>query len=362
MKLAFRSVVDACREVGIVTVACLSKEQLESILRVEKERLIAWQNAGYAGEMQYMQRSPELFCNPENLLTNFKSAVVCYVPYPTLSYQPTPYGHGRIARYAMFADYHVVIKDALHQAIDTVLRTVHPLKFKYRIFSDAVPFLEKSTAYHSGLGFIGKNLLLSVPGIGSFGFIAEILLDVELDIDSNTKLDVTVSQHKVENTCGACSRCLKSCPTHALIDDGRQLNATMCISYLTIEKKTLLTEKEMRMIGDNLFGCDRCQDVCPNNKAALSVAGTILHDKQILPQFLALKDILALNNDDDFDRVFHGTSLTRAGRDRLVRNACCVVANNPHAEFTPILTQLAQHDQSELVRSQATMALEVIQM
>jgi len=221
-------------------------------LQEEAPRLEAWLNKEMHGEMSYMENHFDKRLDPRLLVPGSKSVVSFlfnYYPDPTFSVIP---GALKISKYAWGEDYHLVVKDKL-KALMTQL-TKHVGAVEGRAFVDSAPVLDKAWARKSGLGWIGKNANLINKGNGSFFFIAELILDLELEVDG------PVTDH-----CGTCRACIDACPTNAIVEP-YVVDGSKCISYFTIElKKEIPTEWATRM-DDWLFGCDVCQDVCPWNR------------------------------------------------------------------------------------------------
>lgn len=313
-------------------------------------RLAAWQAHGFAGEMAYMERAPELLGDPRRLLPNARSVIVFGVRYEASAPPECPPGFGRVARYAWGRDYHSVLRDRLHRfAGELSARCGEAIHVK--VFSDAVPLLERALAARSGFGFIGKNTLFIVPRVGSFLFLAEVLSNVEIRANPLPVL---------EANCGGCFRCGDGCPTGAIVEPYR-LDARRCISYLTIEKRSALTAAERAAIGAWIFGCDICQDVCPFNHRAIK-----LRQPEAIPEFdrsegvgplLDLSMVLALTSEGEFRRRFERTALVRARRKTLVRNGVIVAANTGAVALTGRIAELARTDSSPLVRSHGLWAV-----
>lgn len=310
-----------------------------------------WQQQGFAGEMQFMTRSADLLCQPRRLLPGLVSAVVIGVHYDRTSRTPLPMGHGRIARYAWGRDYHKVLRKRLRALVESVESHVGS-KVDARVFSDSVPLLERALAEKAGLGFIGKNTMLIVPRLGSFLFLAEVLWNVRVD-----KLRFPLVHSK--SHCGSCSSCMTNCPTEAFVGE-RTLDARRCISYLTIEKRTALTEEERRGIGDWVFGCDVCQDVCPFNTQSIRKQRRSDIDEFSCAsgagQSLALSEVLSLRTHEAFVARFGGTAIMRAKREGLLRNAAIVAGNTLCASLYDVLTGVVGEDESQLIRQHALWA------
>ena len=207
---------------------------------VEMERWRQWVDAGNAAELRYMMERKR----PDELLPNAHSAIVCLMNY----YTPED---GMVARYARGRDYHYIMWEQLH-------RLAHSLGLsEYMVCCDAMPILERALAVKAGLGWIGRNNMLINPELGSFTFIGVILALEKLE-----ELVKLVRLERLDSHCGNCRKCIEACPTHALGD--HSLDCRRCLSYRTIESRELLTVDEARH--GVVFGCDRCQEVCPWNK------------------------------------------------------------------------------------------------
>jgi len=365
MSIPASKIKEIAASLNLELVGVLSREQAELTLLPNAERLGHWQAAGYAGEMRYMQRNPEIFKSFDSILPACKSVLMFVVPYwqgEKLPDEPKP-GYGRVARYAWGLDYHQVIRARLLKLAE-LLEKHHNKKISHRCFSDAVPILERALATSAGLGVVGRNTLMIRPGVGSFTFLAEVLLDVEVEVDESTA-SKRVARLKTVNdeslkpgtSCGTCHSCLENCPTTALESSG-VLNSKKCISYLTIEKRSYLSDWEQQAIGSWVFGCDVCQDVCPFNHKGVEKS----EHREFSPEFgagpfLNLKSLLSIRSKSQFEKLYANTALMRAGRELLLRNACCVVANQKGVELTATLAEVAVEDPSEMVRTHAKFAL-----
>jgi epoxyqueuosine reductase len=308
------------------------------------ERLEQWQEAGMAADMSYMHRPVELLSDPRKLQKSARSVISLGVSYYPGDH-PESTGGGRVARYAWGRDYHEVIKERLFR-LRRELEAALGVRIKARGFTDAVPLLERSAAQRAGLGFFGRNSCLIDGDTGSYFFIADLLLDLELEHDAPGT-----------GTCGRCTRCMDRCPTGAIRAPG-VVDARLCISYLTIENRGEIPRKLRGRVGDWAFGCDVCQEVCPYNKrkATRSRWPEFSEDSGAGP-YLEIEGVLALRTDEAFARRFGGTPLTRPGREGLLRN-CCVAAGNLRSKQTvPALVECLREDPSPLVRGHAAWAL-----
>ena len=219
-------------------------------------------------------------------------------------------GRGNVAAYARGEDYHRVVRRHLKDVVDD-LKPLAPKGSHFRVCVDTAPLLEREIAVRAGLGFIGKNGMLIVPGVGSHVVLGEILTDVTLAPSASPFEDGA-------DRCGSCTACLEACPTQAFVAP-RVLDSAKCLSYLTIEKRGPFTPAEEAALGGRLFGCDDCQDVCPFN-AALDPAGPARGPAASLDP----EEILALD-EEGFRGRFFNSAIWRATRSGLVRNARAAV-------------------------------------
>jgi len=234
-------------ELGFLACGFVAARKLEE----EESKLQSWLNKGYQGTMGYMERNFEKRLDPRLLVPGTQTIVsLAYNYFPQKSQKiESP----KIAKYAYGEDYHRVVKDRCFELLAHI-KTLFP-DVQARVFVDSAPVMERQWAQLAGLGWIGKNSLLLRKGIGSFFFLAEIFLDVSIET-----APVIQSDH-----CGTCTRCIDACPTQAIVQD-QVIDASKCISYLSIEKTEPLEETELNMMHGWLFGCDICQDVCPWNR------------------------------------------------------------------------------------------------
>ena len=302
----------------------------------------AWLARGFAGDMEYLPRWADKRRDTRLPFPGVSSAIVVAMSYGGTS--PS----GPVARYARGDDYHDVMLarlNALHEWLGAELgHRVHG-----KAYVDTGPLLERDLARRAGLGWFGKNTNLLNPEIGSFFFLGALLVDLELEPDEPFEAD----------RCGTCTRCLDACPTGALVAP-RVLDATRCISYLTIELKGDVPDALREPIGSLLYGCDICQDVCPWN---VSFARDLPKDspfesRQALagkePRELAA-DLLSMD-DERFRIVFKGSPMKRAKRRGLARNAAVVLGNIGTAEDLPALAA-ARADREPLVRRHVEWAM-----
>jgi len=309
------------------------------------ERLREWQEAGMAADMGYMLRPVELLSDPRKLQQSAKSVVSLGVSYYPGEHPENAEGGGRVARYAWGRDYHEVIKEKLFR-LRKELEEELGVRIKARGFTDAVPLLERSAAQHAGLGFFGRNSCLINGGMGSYFFIADLIVDLELEPDPPGT-----------GTCGRCTRCMDECPTGAIKAPG-VVDARLCISYLTIENRGEIPRDLRPLVGDWAFGCDVCQEVCPYNKRkATRSRWPEFSEEAGAGPYLRIEEVLEIRTEEEFERRFAGTPLTRPGRAGLLRN-CCVAAGNLRLRtVVPTLIECLREDTSPLVRGHAAWAL-----
>ena len=314
-------------------------------------RLDAWQKSGYGASMQFMLRDSRDLSDPGRLLSGAESLVVFAVRYDCTPTPVLPEGYGRVARYARGRDYHDVFGEILPKFVQEVSRKfgVRP---ECRCFSDAVPLLERAVAHRAGIGFFGRNTMLIRKGFGSFFFLAEVIWNVEIT-------DLPDGAASSEG-CGSCCSCMHKCPAEALVDDC-VLDASKCISFLTIEKRGAFSAQEREVIGEWIFGCDSCQECCPFNLAVLKRESSpaieaFLPDGGVGPS-LKLEDVLAIRSNGVFRRRFEGTPLLRAKREGLLRNAAAVAANTQSAFLWQPLVDACAEDPSPVVRTEALASL-----
>ncbi|HEX6251764.1 MAG TPA: tRNA epoxyqueuosine(34) reductase QueG [Gemmatimonadaceae bacterium] len=297
----------------------------------------AWLAAGYAGEMEYMARGAEKRRDTRLPVPGAVSAVVVALNYGGT--EPP----GPIARYARGDDYHDVMLAKLRELHRRIAeRTGGAVPGKPYV--DTGPVLERELAQRAGLGWFGKNTNLINPGLGSFFFIGSLLLDLPLSPDAPFE----------EDRCGTCTRCLDECPTDAFVGP-RVLDSRKCISYLTIELRGDIPEELRPLIGDRIYGCDICQDVCPwNVRFSRDLAEPALTPRaeNVTPD---AAEILALT-DDEFRARFRRSPIKRTKRRGLARNAAVVMGNRDESGDSATLSR-ALEEPDPLVRDHARWAL-----
>ena len=276
------------------------------------ERLDQWLASGYAGVMRYLHRQARKRKDPRLIIPQAKSVVVVLDNY--YNGDPNPGPAPRLARYARGEDYHRVTRSRLEPLADFLRSRGATIAHS---FVDSGPVPERALALRAGLGWIGKNTMLIRPGAGSFFFIGTIFTDLVLDRDSTVTTD----------HCGSCTRCLDACPTDALVEP-RVLDATRCISYLTIEQKGPIPEPLAERFEGWVFGCDICNEVCPwNQRFAEASPQEGYRSRDALAG--ADAELFERMGDEEFTRRFGDTPLERAGLQGMRRNFRAALAKQP---------------------------------
>lgn len=310
------------------------------------DRLIAHIDAGRVDGMDWFtSERARIAADPRNLHPTAVSILSVGIAYRTEA-PPLPddgVPRGRIARYAWGADYHKVLKRrmrALHEAIERL--TGHSVEA--RLLVDTARIVDRAVAERAGLGWIGKNACLIVPGHGSWVLLGELVLDLSLELDRPLGKD-----------CGRCAICLNRCPTGAIVAP-YTIDAPRCISFQTIEQREAIPRPLRPAIGDWVFGCDVCQDVCPYTKAVRVEADPELRPRTLANAFPSLHWLLAMS-EAEFRAVYSGTAVTRAKRRGLARNAAVALGNTGgKADLPALVTALTTHDEP-LVRGHSAWAI-----
>jgi len=324
-----------------------------------------WLAQNYQAQMNWLGRDPQRREDPRQVLSGAQSVVVVGLSYfvldPPASVWNDP-SRGRIARYAWGLDYHDIMLPRLRELGDFIDEEAGGARNR-RAYVDFGPVLERDFAAQAGLGFIGKNTLLINPGMGSYLFLGEVLLDVELEYDepaaeggASCHIDPP-GQAKRVGTCGNCTRCLEICPTHAF-PAPYILDSNLCISYLTIELKGAIPVELRPLLGNWIFGCDECQEICPwvRRFSRPTRERFLRYDPdQVAPK---LVDLMRLDS-QAFNARFKGTPLKRTKRRGLLRNVAVALGNWGSPQALPAL-QAALQDPEPLIREHAAWAIERI--
>lgn len=305
------------------------------------DRLSDWLARGYAGEMAYLEKQAQARRHPASILPEVRSVVMVAMTYSSDTDATESARGGRVARYARGPDYHDVLWGKLDELLAWLQQEVPDCVGRGVV--DTAPLLERDFARRAGLGWIGKNTMLIDKRLGSYFFLAALLVNIDLKPDPP----------HLGSHCGTCTACLDACPTNAFTAPG-WLDARRCISYLTIELRTSIPEELRTDMGDWLFGCDVCQEVCPWNSKPRDSSFPQRDD------LLSLDPVELLGlSEEAFRARFRGTALMRTKRRGLLRNAAIVLGNRRDASALPALRK-ALNDSEPLIREAAQWAIERI--
>ncbi len=327
-------------KLGFELVGITPAAQSETIARYRQ-----WIENGYAGKMDYLERHLPLKADVRHLLTEAKSVISLAMNYYTLdppkALAEDP-ARGQISRYAWGDDYHDVIRQRLSELVDFIKKTAET-ELKTRVCVDTAPIIEREYAQKAGIGWIGKNTNLIHWRSGSWYFLAEVLINIDLESDTAP----------LRGSCGTCTRCIEACPTDAIIEPNL-LDSRLCISYLTIELKESIPKTLRPKIGNLIFGCDICQEVCPWNSKAVPTDEPAFQprDGNLTPKLLSLIGM----TQQEFSRRFKGSPIKRTKRRGFLRNVLVAIGNWGEPRAVPALKD-ALTDDEPLVRSHAAWAL-----
>jgi epoxyqueuosine reductase len=316
-------------------------------IKEDELHLLRWLEAGFHGEMGYMERHGVLRSRPYDLVPGTVRVISVRMDYwpATARDAEEVLGDnalGYVSRYALGRDYHKVLRRSLARLAESLAREIGP--FGYRVCVDSAPVLEKALARNAGLGWIGKHTNLISSEAGSFFFLGEILTDLPL------ALDPQASAH-----CGTCQACIPACPTAAIVAPYR-LDARRCISYLTIEHHSSIPVELRPALGNRIYGCDDCQIVCPWNKFARDAAHPDFKVRHGLdaPRLAALFGWTAA----EFAQRMQGSAIYRIGFERWSRNIAVALGNAVTSAEVVSALEARREDASELVREHVEWALE----
>ena len=304
-------------------------------------RFEQWLADRYDGEMYYMKRGGAKRLDPARVLPGVKSVICLMTNYfttpRTLDFLKEP-DTGDISNYAWHLDYHDLIQPRLRQLEDCLAEEFPGCRTKGYV--DTGPILEKPLAQRAGLGWIGKHTNLLTEGLGSYYFLSEILVDVDLPL----------SEAAIDH-CGTCTECIDICPTGAIVAP-YVLDSRKCISYLTIELKGPIPHEFRKAIGNRIYGCDDCQIVCPWNSYAVSTKEPAFQEREAVKGLIALMQL----DEEGFRTRFRKSPVKRIKRRGLLRNVAVALGNSGRPEAVPVLTE-ALADPEPLIRSHAVWAL-----
>jgi len=369
-------IVEQAKSIGFNLCGVVRAEKFPELEHTEE-----WLARGYAGEMKYLHDPRRT--DPQKSMSGVRSAIVCLLNYQTAEPLTTDSRvqaddlepRGWISRYAWGEDYHDVLRDKL-DALNVHLHKHFPEPFEARSYVDTGPIQERILAKHAGLGWLGKNTLLLNSELGSYFFLGVILTTLDLEPS------LGVNELPPPDLCGNCRQCLDACPTQAFVEP-YVLDARKCISYLTIELRGAIPMECREDMGNHVFGCDICQDVCPwNRRAPVSSlpqfqprvlpsaeknasrnSPAMVEDSLYLPRIERLLEL----SEAEFQELFRGSAVRRAKWRGLLRNACIAAGNSrlakgsaAHARLCDLLTKLTASGDSVLAGS-AQWALSRIQ-
>ena len=340
MKTREQIVIELAKSVGFDLVGISEANVLKNHI---KNSLAAYE-LNYLDGMPWINRERLIKGgSPNQLLLNPKSVIVVGVNYKKHKHETfsTSNAKGRIAMYAQWEDYHLVIKNMLKEYKE-ILQEELSIKMDGRIFVDDGSLLEKGFAEKAGLGWFGKHTNIINSTHGSWIFLGALITDLELKPDE-----------PVKKNCGKCELCIIKCPTNAIVSP-YQLDANKCISFLTIENKGAIPHELRPLMGDWIFGCDICQDICPVNTRSDTRPNVTFIEKTI--NYLDLVEILYMSQ-EEFSNRFSKSPIKRTKLRGLQRNACIAIGNIKTLEAIPALIDTLKNNESELVRGHSAWAL-----
>lgn len=334
-------VYDAAESLGFTRCVVASLQPMEK----ERREFERWLSKGYAAGMDYLKRNPDLRTSPQLLYPGARSAIVVSASYYSNLPESPGENYGRVARYAVGLDYHVVLRAKLKQLKEKLETSLgRPLIAK--AYTDDVPLLEQSFATRSGLGFAGKHTLVIGPKLsGSYNFIAELFTDLEIEPDE-----------PYQGTCGQCFRCGDICPTKAIVEPGA-VDAGLCISYLTIENKDGIPVELRSKLGEWVFGCDLCQDVCPYNQRPPETQWQEFQPASGVGHYIDLFALLNIKTQEQFHELYVRSPVRRPKRRGLLRNALVVIGNKRPAGGADKLRQFIAQEEDPMLLEHAQWAL-----
>jgi epoxyqueuosine reductase len=336
------TVKELARECGLEITAIASAEPFNG-LSEKLRRHIA--DGHVEGLDWFTEERAEFSADPANLMPNVRSLLSVGVPYWSLDEGKPEDGvpRGRISRYARGLDYHKFLKQRMKQLHARIEREAgRPVEA--RLLTDTARIVDRAVAARSGLGWYGKHSCIIVPGHGSWVMLGELLLDLDLEPDPPLNHD-----------CGRCSICLDRCPTNAIVAP-YTIHAPRCLSFQTIEQRDAIPREIRPLLGDWVFGCDVCQEVCPYTRAAKPTNDSAFLPRSLDNAYPSLPWLLRMT-EEEFREVYRGTPVLRAKRRGMARNAAVALGNTRDVANVPVLVAaLAQHEEP-LVRGHAAWAL-----
>lgn len=328
-KLKAYAISQGCDLVGVAPIAAFQ----------ELEYYPQWLAAGYAGEMEYLQRQLPKRLDPRQIMPEAQSVIVIGVNYHTsqpLSLAVQDNERGWISRYAWGEDYHTVLTEKLEK-LHHFIEQEAGAKYRGRYYADTGPVLDRVFAKYAGLGWFGKNTNLINQKLGSWFFIGELITNLVLEVDAPPP-----------DRCGTCRRCLDACPTEAFVGP-YVLDSQRCISYLTIEVRGAIPEELRAPMGQHVFGCDICQDVCPWNRKAPTTnnAAFAPREHNVAPK---LSELAAMD-ETMFRARFKNSPIKRSKWRGFMRNLLVALGNSKRAEHQATVEKFIAHDDAMLAET-----------
>jgi len=313
------------REIGFSRIGITDTSSLSE---KNERRYREWLAGGYNAEMEFLKKDVDKRLHPAMLFEGARTIIVVAINYsPGAIELQSGKDYSVISRYALGYDYHTIIADKLVLLLDYIRSEVGG-RVSGKIYCDSGSLMEKTVAERAGLGWIGKNSLLITKEFGSWVFLGEIVLDIELEGDNKSK-----------NLCSDCNLCIQSCPTGAIIAPGK-IDASRCISYLTVENKGAIPEKLRYALGNRVFGCDSCQEVCPFNSNVTQTKEPLFEpDRKLIAVPLDKLFFLASNQFSDW---FRDSTIKRVKRNGLLRNIVVAIGNSENKKFVPLLKGMCE--------------------
>lgn len=343
MNIGAESIGNFIRLQGWTDYGIVSGDDLKAALEIHEGVFERWLERGFQADMHYLETMREDRYHPENKLPEIRSVIVLQAWYGSEVKQEK----GVVARYARGRDYHKILRKKLIALSDWLKKQDDSISNYLSV--DSGPTVDRVMGEVAGLGFFGKNANLINPSRGSYFFIASLMTTAQLPLTERRRMP----------GCGDCRKCVVACPTQAIVAPG-VIDARRCISYLTIENKGGIPIELRHKIGDRLFGCDICQEVCPFNEGRAGKQEIRISDLKAehgVGDHLDLAEILTIKDDKQFLERFAGTPLMRAKRRGLQRNACVVAGNMGDRNLLPVLEAFLLRESDEMLREHADWAI-----